>query len=157
MKTISLAVLALIGTTSAVRVKYTEAEGPTKVDFGEDDEDVTMREKDNDYDIGGAKFHGWTNPLAWTDSGADDDKVITQLNQKMNLGYAEAEGPTKVDFGEDDHNVLEREADKKYLLPNGAKHSGWVNPLSWTDDGTDDDRVIAQLHADIALNNKLKL
>jgi len=155
MKTISLAVLALLGTSQAINLKYSESEGPTKVDFGEDDEDVTSREKDNEYSTGGAKFHGWTNPLAWADEGADDDKVIAQLHSKINVGYAEAEGPTKVDLGENDHNILEREADKKYLKKGGSKKSGWTNPLAWTDDGEDDDRVIAQLHADIELNKML--
>jgi len=151
MKTISLAVLALLGTSQAIKIKYSESEGPTKVDLGEDDEDVTSREKDNAYSTGGAKFHGWTNPLSWADEGADDDKVIAQLNSNIKIGngYAEAEGPTKVDFGEGDHNVLEREADKKYLKAGGAKKSGWTNPLSWVDEGHDDDTVLASLKADI--------
>ena len=69
----------------AVRLAYEESEGPTKVDLGDCDFDVVTREKDNDYEIGKAKFHGWTNPLGWRDSGADDDKVIAQLDSKINI------------------------------------------------------------------------
>lgn len=32
-----------------------------------------------DYEKGGAKFSGWTNPLSWTDSGNDDDLVLMQM------------------------------------------------------------------------------
>ena len=42
------------------------------------------------------------------------------------------------DFGEKDPNVVTREADVK----NGEKFSGWTNPLSWTDDGSDDNLVV---------------
>ena len=57
-------------------LQYEESEGPTKADFGDSDQHVTMREKDNDYEIGKAKVHGWTNPLGWADDGEDDAKVI---------------------------------------------------------------------------------
>ena len=60
----------------------------------------------------------------------------------MNMGYAESEGPTKVDFGEADPAVVEREADNAYLA-GGSKFHGWTNPLGWTDDGNDDEAVIA--------------
>ena len=42
------------------------------------------------------------------------------------------------DFGEKDPNVLTREDD----IANGKKFSGWTNPLSWTDDGSDDNLVV---------------
>ena len=46
-------------------------------DLGELDDHATLRrESDNDYLIGKAKFHGWTNPLGWTDDGNDDDLVL---------------------------------------------------------------------------------
>lgn len=42
-------------------------------DYGEFDHHVVPRESD----IGnGVKFHGWTNPLANTDDGNDDDIVL---------------------------------------------------------------------------------
>lgn len=49
-------------------------------DLGElDDHSTLRRESDNDYLVGKAKFHGWTNPLSWTDDGADDDVVLFQM------------------------------------------------------------------------------
>ena len=42
------------------------------------------------------------------------------------------------DYGEKDFNVVEGERD----IDNGKKFSGWNNPLAWTDDGSDDDRVV---------------
>ena len=57
------------------------------------------------------------------------------------LRYAESEGPTKVDFGEADPSVVEREAD----TGNGVKKSGWTNPLGWTDGGDDDETVLTML------------
>ena len=47
--------------------------------------------------------------------------------------YAESEGPTKADNGQNDNLVLGR-----------ANWSaiGWTNPLGWTDDGSGDDSVV---------------
>ena len=59
--------------------------------------------------------------------------------------YDEAEGPTKADNGENDPNVVLREAD----VANGKKESGWTNPLGWTDDGSGDDTVLAGTHDDL--------
>ena len=56
--------------------------------------------------------------------------------------FDEAEGPTKADNGEDDPGVVLREHD----IANGKKASGWTNPLGWSDDGTDDDSVLVQMH-----------
>ena len=61
-----------------------------------------------------------------------------QTKTKLGGKYAVSEGPTKVDFGEADHNVLPREFD----VGNGKKFHGWTNPLSWTDNGEDDSVVI---------------
>ena len=47
------------------------------------------------------------------------------------------------DFGETDDQVVVREHD----IANGKKKSGWTNPLGWTDDGNDDDAVLAQQKA----------
>mmetsp|Transcript_1769 Transcript_1769/g.3111 ORF Transcript_1769/g.3111 Transcript_1769/m.3111 type:complete len:235 (-) Transcript_1769:271-975(-) len=106
-------------------------------DYGELDHNIMLREADIK---NGEKESGWTNPLGWTDSGSDDDLVVTQLSSK--LRYDESEGPTKVDFGDVDHVVVLREADIK----NGEKASGWTNPLGWTDDGEDDESVVLQLN-----------
>jgi hypothetical protein len=57
------------------------------------------------------------------------------------LAYAESEGPTKVDLGDSDYAVVNREKD----IANGKKASGWTNPLGWTDDGTDDDTILFQM------------
>ena len=59
--------------------------------------------------------------------------------------YDESEGPTKADNGENDPSVVSREAD----IANGKKKSGWTNPLGWTDDGTDDDTVLAAIESNV--------
>merc|ERR1719240_1609341 len=66
-----IAVLLLMG-TSVSGIKYAESEGPTKVDFGENDDDVLPR-SDTEKD-------GWSNPLSWTDDATDDDTVITMVD-----------------------------------------------------------------------------
>ena len=126
----------LAQTKSKLRMRYAESEGPTKADNGENDQFVTWREADI---ANGKKFHGWTNPLGWTDNGDDDDTVLTQLKSK--LRYDESEGPTKADNGENDQFVTWRESD----IANGKKFHGWTNPLGWTDDGEDDDTVLTML------------
>tara|TARA_B110000259_G_C13725832_1_gene286402 strand:- start:13 stop:492 length:480 start_codon:yes stop_codon:yes gene_type:complete len=68
MKFITLAVLALINVQA---VEYAESEGPTKADNSEADETVLPRTLDAD--------GKWENPLSWSDVGADDDTVLTQL------------------------------------------------------------------------------
>ena len=65
----------------AVAQAYDEAEGPTKEDNGEADPSVVYRESDI---ANGKKFSGWTNPLSWSDEGADDDTVVLQLNAQVN-------------------------------------------------------------------------
>lgn len=115
------------------RLRYDESEGPTKEDNGDLDQVVVYREDDVK---NGEKFHGWTNPLSWTDEGADDDTVLFMLKSK--LQYDESEGPTKEDNGDLDQVVVYREDDVK----NGEKFHGWTNPLSWTDEGADDDTVL---------------
>jgi len=59
-------------------IAYEESEGPTKVDFGDSDMHVLGRDRDGPEYLEkmGPKFHGWTNPLSWTDGGEDDEKVI---------------------------------------------------------------------------------
>ena len=54
--------------------------------------------------------------------------------------YEESGFDTKVDMGDTDGAVVGRESwrDDKVL----EKPSGWVNPLSITDDGTDDDKIL---------------
>jgi hypothetical protein len=41
--------------------------------LGDSDHTVIYREKDI---ANGKKFSGWTNPLAWTDDGKDDEFVL---------------------------------------------------------------------------------
>ena len=57
-----------------------------------------------DYEIGEAKFSGWTNPLGWSDTGADDDLVLAQTNAK--LRYEESMFDTPADKGLDDDTVI---------------------------------------------------
>jgi len=113
-------------------LRFDESEGPTKADNGEADPSVVHREADV---ANGKKVSGWTNPLGWTDAGEDDENVLAQTS------YDESEGPTKADNGEADPSVVHREAD----VANGAKVSGWTNPLGWTDGGADDDSVLLNL------------
>jgi len=124
-----------------LQLQYDESEGPTKEDNGENDNVVVYRE--NDIKNGG-KFSGWSNPLSWADNGNDDDVVLAQIllqQRAENMArYAESEGPTKEDNGENDNVVVYRENDIK----NGGKFSGWSNPLSWADNGNDDDVVLTQ-------------
>ena len=42
-------------------------------DYGEKDTNIMSREADSK---NGEKISGWTNPLAWTDDGADDNLVV---------------------------------------------------------------------------------
>jgi hypothetical protein len=114
-------------------------------DYGEKDHNVVRREDDT---ANGKKASGWTNPLSWHDDGTDDDKILSQRNNKkfLQLQYDEAEGPTKEDNGEADEVVVFRESD----IENGKKFSGWTNPLSWTDEGADDETVLVQQKYDEA-------
>ena len=74
-------------------------------DLGEMDDHATLlRESDNDYLKGKAKFHGWTNPLSWTDSGDDDDVVLFQMKQKVRFDESGFETPA--DNGLDDDTVV---------------------------------------------------
>jgi len=74
-------------------------------DLGElDDHATLLREQDNDYSIGKAKFHGWTNPLGWRDDGEDDDVVLFQLKQKVR--FDESGYDTPADKGLDDETVI---------------------------------------------------
>ena len=67
------------------------------------------------------------------------DAAKLQINSQSKIRYEESEGPTKADYGESDNFVLNREEDLDIAK---NKASGWTNPLSWTDDGTDDDLVV---------------
>ena len=75
-------------------------------------------------------------------SAADEDKYFVELSEDD-----EPEDELTVlwkvspDYGELDHNVVSREAD----IDNGKKFSGWTNPLSWSDVGDDDDKILAQV------------
>lgn len=104
-----------------------------KPDLGEHDVGVVSREADTS---NGGKFSGWSNPLAWTDAGDDDEKVLTQ--QKATIRFDDSEGPTKEDNGEAEETVVWRESD----TGNGKKFHGWTNPLSWTDAGDADETVL---------------
>lgn len=126
-------------------------------DLGElDDHSTLYREWDNPEYLGAMKpkFSGWTNPLSWTDDGHDDDQVLVLMTangiverrvpDSELVGFEDSEGPTKVDFGEnDDHSTLYREWDNpEYLAEMKPKFSGWTNPLSWTDNGNDDGSIL---------------
>ena len=63
--------------------------------------------------------------------------------QAAKLKYNTSEGPTKVDFGEADEVVVNREHD----VANGYKYGGygltaWHNPLADADNGQDDESIL---------------
>ena len=109
MKTISLAVALLISSSQASRLTYEESEGPTKVDFGDSDQHIMGRDRDSDDYLSKMKpkFHGWSNPLSWTDGGDDDDKILTQVRTEQ--GFDEAE---------EDAMIAQMQADIKMTRPN---------------------------------------
>ena len=78
MKVYSLAVLALIGKVHTMKVTnmYECSEGPTKADYGENDNVVVGREADLVTDEKSKKESGWVNPLSISDDGMDDDTVL---------------------------------------------------------------------------------
>ena len=62
----------------------------------------------------------------------------SHLRSHAGVRYEESDFPTKVDFGDGDEYSVNRESD----IANSFKASGWSNPLSWEDDGTDDDSIL---------------
>ena len=62
--------------------------------------------------------------------------VLALVANVQAIKYDKSEGPTKVDLGEADETVLPRTLDEA---------GKWSNPLSWHDDGTDDDIVLTQM------------
>ena len=73
--------------------------------------------------------------------------MVALLAEVQSVKYAESEGPTKVDLGEADETVLKRE---RVEDPEEA----YENPLSWHDDGADDDTVITQLRSHIHMGHR---
>lgn len=59
--------------------------------------------------------------------------IEANMEDSQNVQYAESEGPTKADNGQNDNLILNRAAW-------GA--IGWTNPLEWSDDGSGDDLVV---------------
>ena len=56
-------------------LQFDVAEGPTKADNGESDEDWFIVQREHDTG-NGTKASGWTNPLGWADNGEDDQDVL---------------------------------------------------------------------------------
>ena len=75
----STAIIALLGQASAINLQYAEAEGPTKADYGEADEQVLGRDDRNDKYL---KEHKWVNPNSVSDDGTDDDWVVVQVESE---------------------------------------------------------------------------
>ena len=65
--------------------------------------------------------------------------ALALVGQASAVKYADSEGPTKMDLGEDDAKVVDRADDS------GDKD--WIkeNPLSWADDGEDDPVILTML------------
>ena len=114
MKFISAAVLALIANVQAV--EYAVSEGPTKADNSEADETVLPRTLDAD--------GKWENPLSWSDEGADDDTVLTQIDTAKRHHKKHHKHHVKRDaYDGDDHSVstydnLEQHKFKDFVNPN---------------------------------------
>ena len=64
--------------------------------------------------------------------------ALALLTSATKLSYDSSEGPTKVDNGELDQVVVNREHD----IANGYKYGGWHNPLMDADEGADDETVV---------------
>ena len=64
---------------------------------------------------------------------------------KLSSRYAESEGPTKVDLGENDYDVLAR---------NGNENYG--NPLEYNDSGASDDTVVLQTDGTAIVLHRVK-
>ena len=79
MKFISIAALALLGQASAIQ--YKDSEGPTKCDYGENDDPVLQRADDST----NPDDDKWKkdNPLETQDDGEDDDTVLTMLDGSL--------------------------------------------------------------------------
>jgi hypothetical protein len=77
-----------------------------------------------------------------SDSSDDEENVQTMTTTTVGNTVLWHVAP---DYGELDDHVVEREADSA----NGKKHSGWTNPLGWTDDGTGDDNLMVNLQQDV--------
>ena len=75
-------------------------------DYGENDENMVPREAYAD-DVSQTKGSGWSNPLAWTDDGNDDDKVLAQQKSKIRL--IGADDITLVQIMDDDEEEDEEE------------------------------------------------
>ena len=71
--------------------------------------------------------------------------AVISIAQAVSLEYATSEGTTKADNGEADETVLAR-ADRDV--------SGWVNPNSVTDSGSNDEWVVVQVGETSLFQNK---
>ena len=85
MKFITLtAFVALVSQASAIR--YKDSEGPTKVDFGENDDPVLQR-ADDSTDPDDKKWKK-DNPLDWGwDNGDADESVLTMVDGTLRRIY----------------------------------------------------------------------
>lgn len=72
---LNIAVAALLYATQVQAVEYAESWWGTKVDLGENDDDVLFRAD--------TEKNGWSNPLSWTDDGADDEVVVTMVDGSL--------------------------------------------------------------------------
>ena len=75
--------------------------------------------------------------MDFDDSDDEDDQSNVQTASELKWHVAP-------DYGELDGHVTYREADGAFYdgNGNGSKLGGWTNPLSWTDDGSDDNQVV---------------
>ena len=97
-------------TTQALRLRYDEAEGPTKADFGEADETVAFRHDPS-----------WVNPLSLTDNGDDDDQVLDMQFKPLDEPYEKFTLP-QYELDEDIVDSLESEGDSKKYVTRARAH-----------------------------------
>ena len=113
-----------------------EADADEGLDDLDQDEDTSDLD-DIDHEYGELESEGDDDMNLEEESDLEDEDDEPAKKEKTNLQLGEQWRVTP-DYGELDPTIMSREADIK----NGEKSSGWTNPLSWTDDGSDDNLVV---------------
>lgn len=188
MKSVSLAVMALVSTTQAIRMKTPDGSPvyPLEFHFNEDPHSVPDPIAGKKYMtstqaklIHNEQFQTAVEPAyipPQNNPYAPEPVYAFKHHYKYNLADPNPEGFARMypayaapgaesfmqtnsdlkwqvtpDLGElDDHSTLLREWDNPdYLSAMKPKFSGWTNPLSWTDSGSDDDVVLFQMKSKI--------
>mgnify|MGYP000032125368 CR=1 FL=1 len=174
MKSISLAISALISTASAVHVAtpdgfpvYTQDfhfnEDPhsvpeplagkpyltsTQARLFRDEQSQLAREPDHPYPQNNVFAPEPVYAFNYINSYPKYNNYdMMPANSVLMQSKSDLKWEVTADLGElDDHATLLRESDKDYAIGK-AKFHGWTNPLSWRDAGDDDDLVLVLMTA----------